>query len=76
MRQWQGRVVSVKMTKTAVVEVIRRVRHPIYQKVYTRKKKYHVHDEFGVDEGDLVKFVSTRPISKTKSWKIIEKVKR
>lgn len=71
MKQFQGKVVSTKMEKTAVVEVSRRVRHPLYQKVYTKKKKYHVHDELGVKEGSVVKFVETRPISKTKRWKIV-----
>lgn len=73
MKQLQGRVINTKMRKTVVVEVSRRVKHPLYQKVYTQKKKYHVHDELGAKEGDLVRFVETRPISKTKRWKIIEK---
>jgi small subunit ribosomal protein S17 len=57
-----------------VVEVSRRVSHPLYKRIFTKKKKYHVHDELGVKEGDIVRFVETRPISKTKKWKIVEKV--
>lgn len=72
MKQFQGKVISIKMDKTVVVEVSRRVSHPIYKKIYTKKKRYHVHDKLGVKEGDMVKFVETRPISKTKKWKIIE----
>jgi len=72
MKQYQGKVISTKMEKTAVVEVIRRVRHSLYKKVYTRKKKYHVHDEVGVQVGEIVKFVETKPISKTKKWKIVK----
>ena len=72
MKQYRGKVVSAKMEKTVVVEVARRVRHPLYKKVYTRKKKYHVHDEIGVQAGETVKFVETKPISKTKKWKIVK----
>jgi len=74
MKQYQGKVISNKMTKTVVVEVARRVSHPLYKKVHTKKKKYHVHDEIGVQEGDFVRFIETRPISKTKKWKIKEKI--
>ena len=70
MKSFTGRVISTKMAKTAVVEVVRRTKHPLYQKLMTRKKRYHVHDETGVAVGDLVKFVPTRPISKTKRWRI------
>jgi len=72
MKQFKGKVISTKMDKTVVVEVSRRVRHPIYRKIYTQRKKYHVDDKLEVKEGDLVKFVETRPISKTKRWKIVE----
>lgn len=73
MKQFQGKVISTKMGKTAVVEVSRRAHHPLYQKVYTKKKKYHVHDKIGVKEGDVVRFIETRPVSRTKKWKIISK---
>lgn len=75
MKKFIGRVISNKMVKTAVVEVKRQKIHPLYQKRLTIKKKYHVHDEIGVKVGDWVKFVETRPISKTKKWKITEVVK-
>jgi small subunit ribosomal protein S17 len=68
----RGRVVSVKATKTAVVIVERKKSHPIYQKSFTRTKKFQVHDELGVREGDIVEFVKTRPISKMKHWQIVK----
>jgi small subunit ribosomal protein S17 len=72
----RGRVVSVKATKTAVVIVERKKSHPIYQKSFTRTKKFQVHDELGVREGDIVEFVKTRPISKMKHWQIVKVVGR
>lgn len=74
----EGIVVSNKMTKTVVVNIERRVQHPIYGKVVLRSKKFKAHDEIGCDEGDRVEIVETRPISKEKCWRvsrIIEKVK-
>lgn len=74
----QGVVVSNKMDKTVVVVVERRVTHPLYKKVMTRTTKVHVHDEDNkCKEGDKVMIQETRPISKTKSWvllNILEKV--
>jgi small subunit ribosomal protein S17 len=72
MKIFTGRVVSKKMQDTAVVEVSRVVTHPIYQKRIKRTKKYHVHDEIGVEVGKTVKFVGSKPYSKTKKWKITE----
>jgi small subunit ribosomal protein S17 len=74
MRVFTGKVVSTKMAKTAVVEVVRVVAHPVYKKRVRTTRKYHVHDELGVHEGEVVRFVETKPISKTKKWKIIEVV--
>lgn len=66
-----GRVVSDKMTNTVTVLVERRVKHPLYGKVITRTAKYHAHVENGVaKEGDLVEIEETRPISKTKTWRV------
>ena len=66
-----GRVVSDKMTNTVTVLVERRVKHPLYGKVITRTAKYHAHVETGVaKEGDLVQIEETRPISKTKTWRV------
>lgn len=74
-----GRVVSNKMQKSIIVAIERRVTHPLYKKYFTRTTKFHAHDEkqeAGI--GDLVKIMETRPLSKTKRWrlvKIVEKVK-
>lgn len=76
MKKFTGRVISAKMDKTATVEVVRLVAHPIYKKRMKRKKKFHAHDELGVKVGDRVVIVETRPISKTKKWKIIEVAKK
>lgn len=75
MKIFTGKVISIKMQKTATVEVERIVAHPLYKKRYKTVKKYHVHDELGVNVGDEVKFIACRPISKIKRWKIIEIVK-
>lgn len=63
------------MDKTATVEVERIVAHPIYKKRLKKTKKYQVHDELGAKEGQEVKFVATKPISKLKKWKVIEVIK-
>ncbi|WP_374486268.1 30S ribosomal protein S17 [Zoogloea sp.] len=66
-----GRVVSDKMMNTVTVLVERRVKHPLYGKVIKRTAKYHAHVEAGVaKEGDLVEIEETRPISKTKTWRV------
>lgn len=72
MRLFEGKVTSKKMDKTATVMVERKKVHRLYKKGVVVNKKYHVHDEVGVKVGDKVKIVETRPISKTKKWKIIE----
>lgn len=76
MKTFIGRVVSTKMDQTAVVAVETKKIHPLYKKRVKKTKKYPAHDELGVKEGDLVKIVETRPISKTKKWKIVEKVEK
>ncbi|MGB9911415.1 MAG: 30S ribosomal protein S17 [Microgenomates group bacterium] len=76
MKTFEGKVIGTKMAKTATVVVESFKVHPLYKKRIKRSKKYHVHDEIGVKEGDWVKFVECRPISKTKKWKIVEVVKR
>lgn len=76
MKKFSGRVISTKMDKTATVEVVRLVAHPIYKKRMKTKKKFHVHDELGVKTGDWVVIVETRPISKTKKWKVLEVIKK
>jgi small subunit ribosomal protein S17 len=68
-----GKVVSDKMQKTVVVEVVRIERHSLYGKVLRRKTKMKVHDEQGKCKiGDQVKIVYSRPISKNKCWRVAE----
>ena len=70
-----GKVVSNKMDKTITVMVERRVKHPVYGKYITRSSKIHAHDEdnqCGI--GDTVVVAQTRPISKSKTWKLLEVV--
>ena len=72
-----GRVVSDKMNKSAVVLVERQVRHPLYGKYIRRSTKVHIHDENNeCKEGDTVTIKQTRPVSKTKSWALVEIVER
>lgn len=69
-----GEVVSDKGDKTVVVRVERRVRHPLFKKFVRQSKKFHAHDEkneFAV--GDRVRIEECRPISKTKSWRVVER---
>lgn len=69
----QGEVVSDKNDKTVVVLVERRFKHPLLQKVVRRTKKYHAHDESNACKvGDNVRIEECRPISKNKTWKIVE----
>jgi len=70
-----GRVTSSKMEKTIVVTVIRRVRDRRFHKFLTRRAKYHVHDENNVGKvGDLVEIVESRPMSKTKRWRLLRTI--
>ncbi len=70
-------VVSSKMDKTITVAVERLVPHPLYKKVIRRTVKYHAHDETNTcNEGDMVRIRETRPLSKSKRWRLIEIVKR
>ena len=70
-RSLVGRVVSNKMDKTVTVLIERRVKHPLYGKFMVRSRKYHAHDETNqYNEGDLVEIEETRPISRTKAWKV------
>ncbi len=72
-----GRVVSDKMDKTRVVVVEGLVKHPLYEKTIKRGKKFKAHDEQGESrEGDLVKIMETRPISKDKRWRIVDVVEK
>ena len=70
-----GTVVSDKTDKTVVVRVERKVKHPLYGKIIRRSKKYHAHDESNeYHTGDKVRIEETRPISKSKSWKVLDRV--
>ena len=72
-----GQVVSSKMNKTAVVETVTRVPHPLFGKIVKQVKKFHAHDEENSAKvGDTVRIMETRPISKLKCWKIVEILKR
>ena len=77
VRSVTGRVVSDKMDKTVTVLVERSVKHPLYGKIVRRSNKFHAHDENNeCKEGDLVTIVESRPLSRTKTWrvsKIVEK---
>lgn len=68
-----GIVVSDKMDKTVVVAIENSVRHPMYNKIMTRTKKYKAHDEENACKvGDKVKIMETRPLSKDKCWRVVE----
>ncbi|MBV9834149.1 MAG: 30S ribosomal protein S17 [Alphaproteobacteria bacterium] len=68
----EGVVVSDKMDKTVVVEVERRVQHPVYKKFIRQSKRYHAHDESNaIKEGATVRIIESRPLSKTKRWVVI-----
>ena len=71
VRTMSGTVVSDKMDKTITVKIVRRVKHPVYGKYINRTNTLHAHDaENECHEGDLVTIEETRPISKTKTWKL------
>ncbi len=73
----RGRVISDAMDKTVVVSVVRRVAHPLYGKRVNRRKKYHAHDEGNeYRTGDVVVIEETRPLSKTKRWRVLELIER
>jgi small subunit ribosomal protein S17 len=75
VRTLQGSVISNKMDKSIVVAITRRVKHPIYGKFITRTTKIHAHDENNTcAEGDIVTIRECRPISKKKSWTLVDVV--
>lgn len=72
-----GSVVSNKMDKTIVVEVKRKVKHPIYGKFVNKTTRFVAHDEENTcNEGDLVRIMETRPLSKRKNWRLVEIIER
>jgi small subunit ribosomal protein S17 len=71
-----GVVVSAKMTKTVIVELTRQFGFRLYGKQVTRTKRIAAHDEKGAHLGDTVRLMETRPLSKTKRWRVVEIVAR
>jgi small subunit ribosomal protein S17 len=72
-----GEVVSTKMQKTIVVEVSRRVPHPLYKRIIGKRKKFYAHDEdASAKTGDIVRIVECRPLSKLKRWQLKEVIRR
>jgi small subunit ribosomal protein S17 len=72
-----GQVVSTKMQKTIVVEVSRRVPHPLYKRIIGKRKKFYAHDEQNTAKtGDVVRIVECRPLSKLKRWTLAEVIRR
>ncbi len=72
-RRVVGKVTSNKMTKTVVVEIVRKYRHPLYRKVVYSSNRVKAHDEIGCQVGDEVKIVESRPLSRDKRW-VVEAV--
>ena len=69
----KGIVKSAKNNKTIVVEVTRKFKHPFYEKIIKRTKKYHAHDEKNeFKEGQIVKIIESKPISKKKTWQVLK----
>ncbi|MFN0172128.1 MAG: 30S ribosomal protein S17 [Bryobacteraceae bacterium] len=72
-----GEVVSTKMAKTIVVQVTRRVPHPLYKRIVNKRNKFYAHDETGEARvGDIVRIIECRPLSKTKRWTLGAVVRR
>jgi small subunit ribosomal protein S17 len=72
-----GEVVSTKMQKTIVVQVSRRVPHPLYKRIITKHKKFYAHDEEQTARvGDVVRIIESRPLSKLKRWRLDEVIRR
>ena len=72
-----GAVVSAKMAKTIVVEVTRRVPHPVYKRIVNKRRKFYAHDEQGTAKlGDVVRIVECRPLSRLKRWELKEVVRQ
>ena len=72
-----GSVVSAKMAKTIVVEVTRRVAHPVYKRIVSKRRKFYAHDEQGEAKvGDVVRIIECRPLSKLKRWQLKEVLRK
>ena len=75
-RRIVGKVTSNKMTKTVVVEIVRKFRHPLYQKVVYSSRRVKAHDEIGCQVGDQVQIVESAPLSREKRWVVESVLKR
>ena len=72
-----GQVVSAKMKNTIVVEVTRRVQHPVYKRIINKRKKFYAHDEDrSAQVGDVVRIIECRPLSKLKRWRLGEVLRK
>src|ERR1700693_5344357 len=72
-----GEVVSTAMQKTIVVEVSRRVPHPLYKRIIGKRKKFYAHDDEGrANKGDVVRIIECRPLSKLKRWRLADIIRR
>ena len=72
-----GEVVSARMQKTIVVEVTRRVPHPVYKRIINKRNKFYAHDEESAAKvGDVVRIIECRPLSKLKHWRLGEVIRR
>jgi small subunit ribosomal protein S17 len=72
-----GQVVSTKTAKTIIVEVSRRVPHPLYKRIVKKRKRFYAHDEEGTAKmGDIVRIIECRPLSRMKRWRLAEVVRR
>jgi small subunit ribosomal protein S17 len=72
-----GEVVSTKMSKTIIVEVTRRVPHPMYKRIVSKRKKFYAHDEQETAKvGDFVRILECRPLSRLKRWELFQVVRR
>jgi small subunit ribosomal protein S17 len=72
-----GIVTSDRMDKTVVVQITQTIRHPLYPKIYRRRKNLYAHDETNaVKVGDTVRVMETRPMSKLKRWRVVEVLER
>lgn len=72
-----GEVVSTKMAKTIVVQVTRRVPHPLYKRIVTKRNRFYAHDEERTAKlGDVVRIIESRPLSKMKRWTLGEVIRR
>ncbi len=77
VRAVQGSVISARMNKSITVLVVRQFKHPLYKKYIRRSTRLHAHDESNeCKEGDIVLVEQCRPISKTKSWRLVQIVER